>query len=95
MNLSLAEPRATTNSVERPLDEAAIQRWLVAHVASILKQPEDSIDPLLPFAHYGLDSVASAGMSGDLEVLLDRPLPATLAWDFPTIELLARHLAQS
>lgn len=94
MNLSLAEQRTAPNSGEMPLDEAAIQLWLVAHIASMLKQPEDSIDPLLPFAHYGLDSVASAGLSGDLEVLLDRQLPATLAWDFPTIELLARHLAQ-
>ncbi|ATJ88115.1 acyl carrier protein [Ralstonia solanacearum] len=83
-------PAPTTSS----LDEATIQRWLIAHVASLLEQPEDSIDPALSFSYFGLDSVAAVGLSGDLESLLGRKLPATLTWDFPTIELLARHLAQ-
>jgi hypothetical protein len=32
-------------------------------------------------------------LSGDLEDYLNRPLPATLLWDFPTIETLSRHLS--
>ena len=54
----------------------------------------DGIDPTLPFAYYGLDSVAAVGVSGALEALLGRKLPPTLTWDYPTIELLAAHLAQ-
>ncbi|MEF9387808.1 acyl carrier protein [Ralstonia solanacearum species complex bacterium KE056] len=89
-NTALAPDLATPD-----LDKTAIQRWLIAHVASILEAPEDSIDPALPFSHFGLDSVAAVGLSGDLETLMGRKLPATLTWDFPTIELLARHLVQN
>ncbi|MHA6848275.1 acyl carrier protein [Ralstonia syzygii] len=95
MTFALAVPNTASDLATPDLDETALQRWLIAHVASILEAPEDSIDPALPFSHFGLDSVAAVGLSGDLETLLDRKLPATLTWDFPTIELLARHLAQS
>ena len=52
-----------------------------------------TIDPREPFTYYGLDSVQAVGLTGDLEIWLGRRLSPTLAWDYPNIESLARHLA--
>jgi acyl carrier protein len=46
-----------------------------------------------PFTNFGLNSIDAVSLSGDLEDYLNRPLPATLLWDFPTIEKLSHHLS--
>ena len=63
-------------------------------IAGRLGYSTEEIDVRKPFASYGLDSVQAVGMSGALQNWLGVPLPATLAWDFPTIESLAPHLAE-
>ncbi|MBI2331934.1 MAG: AMP-binding protein, partial [Chloroflexi bacterium] len=70
-----------------------IQAWLVTRIASILEMDATSIDPRQPFTYYGLGSVQAVSLTGDLEDLLGRKLAPTLAWDYPTIELFANHLA--
>ena len=78
---------------DEPPTAEDIQLWLVAKVAELVTVDPDEIDITEPFARFGLDSIAAAGLSGDLEDWLDRRLPPTLVWDYPTIELLAQHLA--
>jgi acyl carrier protein len=78
---------------ESTLNAAVLQQWLIAHIASLAHLDEDEIDVTLPFSHYALDSVATVGMTADLEDLLGIELPPTLIWDYPTIASLARHLA--
>jgi acyl carrier protein len=73
----------------------AIQSWLQIRIAEYLQLDADDVDASLPFSYYGLDSVASLGISGELEVWLDRKLPQTLTWDYPNIELLSAFLAQA
>jgi len=46
-----------------------------------------------PFTFYGLGSVQAVSLTGDLESSWGRTLSPTLAWDYPTIELLANYLA--
>src|SRR5205807_2381692 len=41
-----------------------------------------------------MDSVQAVSMAADLEDWLGRELPATLVYDYPTIEGLARHLSE-
>jgi acyl carrier protein len=72
-----------------------IQSWLQLRIAEYLQLDADEIDATLPFSYYGLDSVASLGISGELEVWLGRKLPQTLTWDYPNIELLSAFLAQA
>jgi acyl carrier protein len=72
---------------------AAIERWLIAHIARLAKLDADEIDVNQPFSHYALDSVATVGLTADLEDLLELQLQPTLLWDYPTIASLARHLA--
>ena len=95
--------QATTKKVDKPASSsrktkqnkptADIQSFLIDRIASILETDTTSIDPRQPFTYYGLGSVQAVSLTGDLEVFLNRKLSPTLAWDYPTIELLANHLA--
>jgi acyl transferase domain-containing protein/acyl carrier protein len=70
-----------------------IEAWLIGHLAERLDVAIDSIDPREPFASYGLCSREAVVLSGELEEWLERTLSPTLLWDYPTIQALARFLA--
>ena len=76
-----------------PPTEEAIRAWLVGKLATHLALAPEEIDVRETFSNYGLDSRTSVGISGELERWLGRSLSPTLVWDYPTIELVARHLA--
>ncbi len=71
----------------------AIQAWLIARLAEALELDPSEIDVHEPLASYGLDSVRAISLSGDLEEWLGRPLSPTIAYEYPSIESLARFLA--
>jgi len=71
----------------------AIEKWLVDQLSASLGMPAKEIDLHQPFASFGLDSAQAVGLAGDLEEWLNRTLPPTLIWDYPTIEALAFYLA--
>jgi len=70
-----------------------IQTWLITHLAALMRVNPDEVHVQEPFTNFGLNSIDAVSLSGDLEDYLNRPLPATLLWDFPTIETLSRHLS--
>jgi acyl carrier protein len=73
---------------------AAIEAWLLTYISELRRVKPSSIDVRRPFTHFGLSSAEGVILAGDLEKWLGGArLPATLAWDFPTIETLAHHLA--
>ena len=73
---------------------AAIEAWLVTYISALRRVKPSSIDVRRPFTHFGLSSAEGVILAGDLEKWLGgRRLTATLAWDFPTIQALAHHLA--
>jgi acyl carrier protein len=76
----------------RMMDALALERWLITRIAALASESEDEIDVASPFSRYALDSVATVGLTGDLQDVLGVELPPTLLWDFPTISSLARHL---
>ena len=69
-----------------------ISQWIVARIAEALDVPPTEIDVKATFADHGLDSVSALQMTGALEQELGRSLSATLVFEYPTIETLARHL---
>jgi len=75
-------------------DTRLIEDWLVAQLADILGMPAEEIDIRQPFISFGMDSAQAVGLAGDLEEFLDRTLPPTLIWDYPSIESLARYLSE-
>jgi acyl carrier protein len=79
---------------DAPPSKEEIQLWLRRRVAETIDGNPEDIDTSLPFAYYGLDSVASLGILGDLEIWLGRKLPQTLTWDYPDIDLLSAFLTE-
>jgi acyl carrier protein len=69
-----------------------IQNWLVNKIAEQLKIGADTIKVTEPLTRYGLDSIDSVTIVGDLEDWLDEELPPTLLWDNPTIAKAAQYL---
>jgi len=90
-----AEPVAADCDVPPAVlvDRGDIEAWLVANISTRTSVARAQIDLREPFAAYGLDSMAVVSLSGQLEAALGRKLSPTLAYDFPTVESLARHLA--
>jgi acyl carrier protein len=80
-------------SARRPSAEEVIVNWLVKAVADLTSMKPQDVNIRLPFTYYGLDSVQMIKLSGNLERWLRRELSPALAYDYPTIEALARHLA--
>ena len=71
-----------------------IQAWIVERVSHLTNVPAAEVDPCDPLTRYGLDSVALIAVATDLETWLsyrfrENPLDA-----HPTIEALARFLAE-
>jgi acyl transferase domain-containing protein/acyl-CoA synthetase (AMP-forming)/AMP-acid ligase II/acyl carrier protein len=83
----------TAPALDRPGQEA-ITDWLVNRLAVRLQLPPREIDVQQPLARYGLDSVAAVNLAEELAKWLGRPLEPVLAYQYPTVELLARHLSQ-
>jgi acetylornithine/succinyldiaminopimelate/putrescine aminotransferase/acyl-CoA synthetase (AMP-forming)/AMP-acid ligase II/predicted amino acid dehydrogenase/acyl carrier protein len=72
---------------------AELEQWLIKYVSHGFGLPTMNIERTSRLTDLGLDSVEAALLAGELETFLNRPISATLAWEFPTIELMARHLA--
>ena len=64
-------------------------------IGSVLKVAPSRRDPRKAMGAMGLNSLMAMEMRNRLEAELQRPLSATLAWNYPTIETLVAHLAGS
>ncbi|HLX45292.1 MAG TPA: type I polyketide synthase, partial [Bryobacteraceae bacterium] len=73
----------------------AIEKWLVDKLSELLGVDPGEIDVREPFASYGMGSTEAVSLSGELADWLGQKVPADLAYEFPTIETLARHLSGS
>ncbi|MEO8816118.1 MAG: type I polyketide synthase [Mycobacterium sp.] len=71
-----------------------ISDWLIAHLSNELELPAAEVDPSRPFAYYGLDSIHAVRLSTALEKWLGCELAPTVAYDYPSIDILAKHLAE-
>ncbi|BAT55421.1 unknown protein [Nostoc sp. NIES-3756] len=69
-----------------------IQEWLVNQIAKQLGINAQTIKVTEPLTRYGLDSIDSVTIVGELEDWLDAELPPTLLWDYPTIEKASQYL---
>lgn len=77
------------------MNTRAIQDWLILQVSELLQIDPATIDIRESFTNYGLSSRDAVTLSGELEELLGRRLSPTLAYEYPSILALARHLAEN
>lgn len=71
----------------------AIEDFLVACVARYARIAPADIDSRAAFASFGLGSREAVELSGELGEWLGREISPTLAWEHPSIEQMAEHLA--
>ncbi|MEP7049211.1 MAG: type I polyketide synthase [Pseudomonadota bacterium] len=90
-NDSFAErARGASVLARRALIEAMVREALGA----VLHRPAKQLDARRSFGSVGLDSLMALELRNRLERALECPLPATLAWNYPTIEQLSAHLCE-
>ncbi|MCI0729577.1 MAG: SDR family NAD(P)-dependent oxidoreductase [Chloroflexi bacterium] len=76
-----------------PIEKGEVGAWMVSYFAGRLGCDKSEIDISRPFVQYGLASIEGISLVRKLEEWLGLSLSPTLAWEYPSIELLARHLA--
>jgi acyl carrier protein len=59
----------------------------------VLGAPPETVDTRRPLNEQGLDSLMAVELRNVLGALVERPLSATLLFDYPTVEAVAAHLA--
>ena len=72
----------------------AMADFVRSTIARVLQLPTSAIHPTVPFGKQGLDSLMAVEFRNRLETELGLRLPASLAWNYPTIGVLADHLLE-
>lgn len=70
-----------------------IERWLIERVAFYLERPAADVDPAVPLAEAGFDSVSAVSLCGDVEFHWEIEADPTLVFDYPTISALAGFIS--
>jgi phthiocerol/phenolphthiocerol synthesis type-I polyketide synthase C len=83
-----ADSPSTTNH-ESPLE------WLAAEIGRRVGLPAAEVDVRAPFARFGIDSADAVEIADALGRRLGRSLPATLVYEYPTIESLVQYLTEN
>ena len=73
-------------------DETTLAAEVAAWVGQRCGRPAEEIDRDRPLVEFGLSSVDAVELAGRLEQSLGRTLPATLLWEYPTINALVSGL---
>jgi acyl carrier protein len=78
------------------VDRAAeqIEAWLLEWLVARLSMDPKDVSRDRPFAEFGVDSLTAVELSQELEDEFKVPLPAIIAWNYPTPAALARYLAE-
>lgn len=85
----------TITQTTEPITEASVQEWLVTHIAAVAQIRSEEVDIDRPFAEFGMDSMQLFQLSGDLQKFLGHEVSEIVAWDYPTIAQLSRHLGST
>ena len=81
----------TTPASER---HALLTHYVMSQIATVLRFPASTlIDPKQGFFDMGMDSLTSVELRNRLQTDLGRPLPSTLAFDFPNVLALVDYVA--
>ncbi|WP_437631048.1 type I polyketide synthase [Sorangium sp. So ce854] len=99
--LAARAPGAPTPWVERLLSlpaearTAEIEAAVRADVAAVLLlQDASDIPPDRPLRELGMDSLMAVDLRHELSARTGQPVPSTLAYEYPTVQLLTRYLLE-
>jgi myxalamid-type polyketide synthase MxaE and MxaD len=86
----LGEQLATATPAER---RRLLEPMVKDAVGAVLRIAPARLDPRKALGSMGLNSLMAMELRNRLEAATGRSLSATLAWNYPTVEALAAHLA--
>lgn len=69
-----------------------ILHWLTTTIASYLEVPASTINPMVPLAEMGIDSVHAVSLVGDVEMHFDIDVDPTMVFDYPTLAAIAEFI---
>jgi acyl carrier protein len=72
-----------------------ILRWLTIRLASYLEVPVTAVDPMVPLAEMGVDSVHAVSLVGDVELHFDIDVDPTMIFDYPTLTAIAEFISNA
>ncbi|MEU9098371.1 acyltransferase domain-containing protein [Streptomyces sp. NPDC048361] len=75
-------------------DSHALSEFLLSRVAELMDSPDEAVDRWTPMHQYGLDSLKFSKLATSLSDLLGWKVPVTWMWQYPTIDVLSRALAE-
>ncbi len=85
---------ANSDATDLFCSAAIIQHFMQERIGAALGVDGKTLDPRAPVTSYGLDSIASFTLTLELAEFLDRDLPASLIFEFPSIAELAQELGE-
>ncbi|WGV26209.1 acyl carrier protein [Halotia branconii] len=74
--------------------EEVIEGWLVFYLSKLLLVNHSEINIHLPFEYYGITSLEALRLTYAIEVWLGRRFSLELVYEYPTVKVLAQHLAK-
>ncbi|MBT6119011.1 MAG: SDR family NAD(P)-dependent oxidoreductase, partial [Rhodospirillaceae bacterium] len=90
------EARPTNPRIEDDRDRiAALERRVIAEVATAVELPDAAFDATLPFASLGIDSILAVAVVRHLNDRLGVTLRATDLFNYPDARRLTAHLAEA
>ncbi len=91
------EPRLLQKVKEAPQGEREqiVAKYVRKEMAELLGiDPGKTLDPQKPFRELGLDSLSAIELRNAFEASLGCTLPATLLYEYPTLDTVSSHLAE-
>lgn len=76
-----------------PLTQRHVKAWMIKRVAEYLKVGPETVSPDAVFSELGLSSVQAVELTAELEDFSGREIPATMVYEYPTIEDAAAYVA--
>ncbi|OBK23658.1 acyl carrier protein [Mycobacterium asiaticum] len=70
-------------------------RWLTGRLAAALDVPASALNPMVPLADMGVDSVQAVSLVGEIEMHFDLDVDPTLIFDYPTLAHIAEYLTEA
>jgi acyl carrier protein len=67
--------------------------WLTTQLASYLEVSTTAVNPMVPLAEMGVDSVHAISLVGDIEMQFDIDVDPTLIFDYPTLARIAEFIS--
>jgi myxalamid-type polyketide synthase MxaE and MxaD len=81
-----------STAVDQEQRRRVLEGFLQAQLATVLKRPASRIELTAPVRSMGLDSLMALELRNRIEGGTGLRLPATLAWNYPTVITMARFL---